>query len=256
MEGRPIPWPQGANAEIGLFSRSQLSRARGDAKPPLATARTGADARCPSAGPRCKARRRHASWRLREGFASLSGSPAPGTRGNPPGMRFPRPAKRLRPGTIGVRSDRLLLWASCRLQKAGVNFHEFLISRRFLQVLVHQFFCMATDTQRFVILSPVIIFLGVHMVRMQVFAVNGVTEINPTFFVLADPAISRSMARTDFAKTNAIMVQWRGIVRMRWQRSKKSVWFIAKIFIERKGSVYFSDNAANCLPSPSNEVLS
>ena len=38
----------------------------------------------------CKAQEKDASWRLREGFASLSGSQAPGTPWEPTGTRFPR----------------------------------------------------------------------------------------------------------------------------------------------------------------------
>ena len=81
---------------------------------------------------------------------------------------------------------------------------------------VHWFLCMAADAECLVILSPVIIFLRVYMMSMQVFVVGGVTEINPAFLGFACPVIFRSVARTGFPKATAIVIEWRSIVGMQW----------------------------------------
>jgi hypothetical protein len=64
------------NAGMAVFAGRLPSRGRGGAKSPLEAAWAGDDARCLLRWPFSKALRQHASWRLREGFASLSGSHA------------------------------------------------------------------------------------------------------------------------------------------------------------------------------------
>ena len=81
---------------------------------------------------------------------------------------------------------------------------------------MHRLLCMAADAKRFMILSPVIMFLPAHMVSVKVFVVGRMTQINPTCFVLACPAMFRSVAGTRFPKADAILVERRRIVGMQW----------------------------------------
>src|SRR6267142_212379 len=102
---------------------------------------------------------------------------------------------------------------------------------------MHRFLCVTADTKSFMILSPVIMFLRVHMVSVKVFVVGGVIEINPTFFVFARPAMFRSVAGTGFSKADAILVERRRIVGMKWQGSNVIFRVGCKVFIKREGSV-------------------
>ena|ERR1700736_5428440 len=77
-------------------------------------------------------------------------------------------------------------------------------------------------------------FLRVDMVSVQVLVIGGVAEINPTFFVLACPAMFCSVARTGFAKTTVIVVEWRCIVGMQWQSGYLIVRVGCKILVEQK----------------------
>ena len=79
---------------------------------------------------------------------------------------------------------------------------------------MHRFLRMAADAERLMISHPVVMFLRVDMVSVQVLVMGGVAKINPTFFVLACPAMFCSVARTGFAKTTIIVVERRCIVGM------------------------------------------
>jgi hypothetical protein len=133
-----------------------------------------------------------------------------------------------------------MLRASRSSQETGVNLHKLAINRRIFQVRVHRFLGMAVDAECLVILLSVVIFLRVYVVSMQVFVIRGMTEINPAFLVLASPVIFRSVARTDFPKAAAIVVQWRSIVGMQWQGGHEIFRVSPEIFIKRKSSIDLS----------------
>jgi hypothetical protein len=139
---------------------------------------------------------------------------------------------------VAFRERGLARWLPCNpVYEIGVDFHERQIIRRIFQVRVHRFLCMAADAECFMILSPIIIFLCVYMVRVQVFVVGRMAQINPTFFVFTHPAMFRSVARTCFSKANSIVVERRSIVGMHWQDGNEIFGVSRKIFIKRKSAV-------------------
>ena len=103
---------------------------------------------------------------------------------------------------------------------------------------MHRFLCMASDAERFMVLSPVVVFLPVHMVSVKVFVVRGLTQINPTFLVFAPPDIFRSVAPTGFTKPDAVVVDRRGIVGVQWQGCDLIFRVRSKVFFDRKGIIY------------------
>jgi hypothetical protein len=102
------------------------------------------------------------------------------------------------------------------------------------QVIMHRFLCMTANAECFIVLSPVIMFLPVHMMSVKVFAVGGLSEINATFFIFARPAMFRSIARTGFPEATVIVVQWRSIVGMQWRSGNLIVRISCKILTELK----------------------
>jgi hypothetical protein len=139
-----------------------------------------------------------------------------------------------------AETNRIQLCTSRRLQETRVNFDELAISGRIFHVHVHRLFGMAADAECLVILFPVIIFLRVYMVSMQVFVVRGMTEVNPAFLIFACPVIFCSVTRTDFPEATAIVVQWRSIVGVLWQGGHEIFRVSPEIFIKRESSIDFS----------------